>query len=63
MSGFTDILGALYLAVLFLGLINASSVQPIVFYERSVSTLLTESDGLRHGVLLVCCSSLQQHGH
>ncbi|KAK9794008.1 hypothetical protein WJX73_008792 [Symbiochloris irregularis] len=33
---FSNILGALYLAVLFLGIINAMSVQPIVEMERTV---------------------------
>ena len=37
MQDFQDILGALYLAVLFLGIINAMSVQSIVFFERAVS--------------------------
>ena len=36
MQRFQDILGALYLAVLFLGIINAMSVQSIVFFERTV---------------------------
>ncbi len=31
-----NILGALYLAVLFLGIINSRTVQPPAFYERSV---------------------------
>ena len=33
---FQDILGALYLSVLFLGIINAMSVQSVVFFQRSV---------------------------
>ena len=33
---FSNILGSLYLAVLFLGIVNAMSVQPIVTTERSV---------------------------
>ena len=33
---FSDILGALYLSVLFLGIINAMSVQSVVFFQRSV---------------------------
>ena len=33
---FADILGALYLSVLFLGIINAMSVQSVVFFQRSV---------------------------
>lgn len=32
----SNILGALYLAMLFLGIINAMSVQPIVEMERTV---------------------------
>lgn len=31
-----NILGALYLAMLFLGIINSRTVQPPAFYERSV---------------------------
>ena len=36
MGDFQNILGALYLAVLFLGIINAMSVQSVVFFQRSV---------------------------
>ena len=35
---FSNILGALYLAMLFLGIINAMSVQPVVEMERTVGS-------------------------
>ena len=35
-QSFQNIHGALYLAVLFLGIINANSVQSVAFYQRSV---------------------------
>ena len=49
---FQNILGALYLAVLFLGIINAMSVQSVVFFQRSVRPCLV-SVCLRHCVLSV----------
>lgn len=45
-QNFFNILGALYIAVLFLGIINANSVQPIVQMERLVRGL--------------CCSMFSQ---
>ena len=33
-----NVLGALYLVIVFLGIINATSVQPVAFTERSVSS-------------------------
>ena len=34
-----NVLGALYLVMVFLGIINATSVQPVAYTERSVSLL------------------------
>ena len=49
---FSNILGALYLSMLFLGIINAMSVQPIVEMERTVR--LSNSPAVFWSSLTMC---------